>query len=476
AAISWQFPGLFQRNILFMDPSRLPIFVLFALISLGIFSLLLKATDWNALLERFEQTRFFKFTQENLPGLLLAVFFFATYLIFAESINFPGFRTLDQFFDTDISEWLARLTVPTLQDASTVRAVHPAILIFLRSPVWLLSIFLNGDRLQAVFAMNALAGALCVLLAWLIVKRASGNSAYALIMASLLGASSAHLLLSSMLESYIYSALALLLFTFLIQDQQPSLKFTVPAGILVFGITITNFIQTCILYFFNHPRIKVIVKYVLIVTVAVAVLNLAQTQMYPKARSVFRPANYEREGYYIWNPLDLSWRTLGRFSLVARAVPLYGIVAPTPFLLTEELGVDVPNFRTYYTFLKEFHVAGYRGLADLTVKFWIVILAATGILFILSAFKSPKQALFPLSLLLCVGFSFCLHVVYGDDPMLYAPNWTYALVLFVALTLQRWADRRWLQLALLVFLVMLASTNLGLIQQIMQVSAPFYGK
>ncbi|MGE5776709.1 MAG: hypothetical protein ACM33V_10835, partial [Chloroflexota bacterium] len=40
AAISWQFPGLFQRNILFMDPSRLPIFVLFALISLGIFSLL----------------------------------------------------------------------------------------------------------------------------------------------------------------------------------------------------------------------------------------------------------------------------------------------------------------------------------------------------------------------------------------------------------------------------------------------------
>jgi hypothetical protein len=84
--------------------------------------------------------------------------------------------------------------------------------------------------------------------------------------------------------------------------------------------------------------------------------------------------------------------------------------------------------------------------------------------------------LFPLSLLLCLGFSFSLHVVYGDDPMLYSPNWVYALVLFVALMLQRWADRRWLQLTLMVFLVMLMSTNLGLIHQIMEVSAPFYGQ
>ena len=66
--------------------------------------------DRDGSLERLKQTRFFKFTQENLPGLLLAIFFLLTYLIFAESINFPGFRTLDQFFDTDISEWLARLT------------------------------------------------------------------------------------------------------------------------------------------------------------------------------------------------------------------------------------------------------------------------------------------------------------------------------------------------------------------------------
>jgi hypothetical protein len=357
-----------------------------------------------------------------------------------------------------------------------VRAVHPAVLLFLRPPVWFLSLFLNGDRLQAVFLMNALAGAACVLLAWLIVKRASGNTAYSLIMAALLGASSSHLLLSSMLETYIYSALALLLFTFLIQNQHTSLKFTVPAGVLVFGITITNLIQTCILYFFNYPRIKVLIKYILIVMVITAALNLLQVWIYPNARSLFQPANFAREGYYIWNPFELSWRTLGRFSLIARAIPLYGVVAPTPFILMEELAVDVPNFRTYQILLGDFHVASYRGLADVTVKSWIVLLAVTGILFTLNLFRSPKQVLFPLSLLLCLGFSFSLHLVYGDDPMLYSPNWVYALVLFVALTLQKWADRRWLQLLLIIFLVMLMNTNLSLIYRIMEVSAPFYGK
>lgn len=474
--VSWQFPGLFDRRILFMDFSRLPLFVLLSLLSLAASIVLLKTAKANEFFERLKQTSFFKFTRENIPGILLSLFFLFTYLIFAESINFPGFRTLDQFFDTDISEWLDRLTSTTLEEASIVRAVHPAILLFLRPLVWFVSIFLNGDRLQAVFLINALAGAACVMLLWLIVKRASGNTTYALIFAGLLGVSASHLLLSSMLETYIYSALALLLFTFLLQTERTSLKFTAPVGVLVFGITVTNLIQTCILYVFNYPRIKVIVKYVLLVLLITAGLNLLQVWMYPNARALFQPANFEREGYYIWNPFDFSWRTIGRFSLIARAVPLYGVVAPTPFVLKEELGVEFPNFRTYQILLGEFHVAGYRGPADLTVKVWIVILAVAGLLFLLDLFRSPKQALFPLSLVLCLGFSFLLHLVYGDDPMLYSPNWVYALILFVALMLQRWADRRWLQLFLIVFFGLLINTNLRLIYQILEVSLPYFGK
>lgn len=470
----WQFPGLFHRQILFMDAARLPFFVLLSAISLIISTVLLKRLNQAGFTERLERARFFHSVQDSWPGVLLAGLFFFTYFVFAQSINFPQYRTLDLYFDTDISVWLARLTATKGEEISMVRAVHPAILIFFRPVVAFFSFFFAGDRLQAVFLMNALAGAFCVLLAWLIIKSTSGNTTYSLVMASILGASSSHLLLSSMFETYIYSALALLFFIFLLQTEKTSLKFTVPAGILVFGITITNIIQTCILYFFQHPRLKTIIKYVLIVVAIVLFLNVLQVWLYPNSQSLLMPTNLLYEQRYVANPLEWSWRTAGRFSLTIRAILLYGIVAPTPFILTKEFGMDVPNFRTFQILLGEFHVAPYRDFADVTVKVWSLILGIAVILFILSFFRSPKRTLFPLSLLLCIGFSFVLHLVYGDDPLLYSPNWVYALVLFVALAFQKWADKWWLQLGMLVFLVMLLYTNLGLIHQILDVSAPFY--
>lgn len=473
--IAWQFPGLFQRRILFMDAARLPLFILMSLISLQGSIALLKTIERNGFAERLKESQLFQFIQGNLPGVLLAAFFLFTYFVFAESINFPQFRTLDQYFDTDISVWLQRLTSPRRTDVSMVRAVHPAILLYFRPVVWFLSLFLNGDRLQAVFLMNALAGAGCVFLTWSIVKRASGNTAYSLVIASLLGASASHLLLSSMFETYIYSALALLFFLTLLQKNMTALRYTVPVGIIVFGITVTNLIQTCILYFVNHPRLKAIFMYVILVVFFTALLNVLQVWLYPNARSLFLPSNLLHEQQYVFNPFDLSWRAVGRFMLTLRAILLYGVVAPTPFILMEEIGMDVPNFRTYQILLGEFHVAAYRGLADVTVKFWIVILATAVVLFLLGLFRSRKQMLLPLSLVICLGFSFILHLVYGDDPLLYSANWTYALILFVAFVLQTWADRRWLQLILICFLILLMISNLQLIYQIMDVSAPFYG-
>lgn len=473
--ISLQFPGLFDRRMLLMDPSQLLLFFLLGFISLGILTASIRRMDERGFAQRLRQSPWMGLIRRNGPGILLAAFFFFTYFTFAQSINFPGFRTLDLYFDTDISLWLQRLTTPARQDVDIVRAVHPAILLFLRLPVWLLSLLLHGDRLQALFILSALAGAACVLLSWAIVRRAAGNITYALIMAAMVGASCAHMLLATMSETYIYSAAALLVFVFLMQREFTALKFTVPAGVLVFGITVTNLLQTLVLYLFALPRIRQILKYVFLVVVIAVFLHLLQIWIYPNARSLFQTSNLLHEQYYISNPLDFSWRVAGRINLIARAIPLYGVVAPTPFVLMEELGMDVPNFRTYQILLGEFHVAGYRGLADVTAKFWLVILGVAGILFLVDLLKSRRQVLLPLSLLLCLGFNFGLHVVYGDDPMLYSPDWVYALVLFVGLVLAKWADRLWMQLGLLVFLILLVITNLGLIHQILAVSAPFYG-
>ena len=464
-AISTRFPGLFDSRLLFMERARLPLFLGLAVLSLPLFFWLSRGLTHPPS----------DCIRKNLPGLILAALFFTTYFTLAATINFPGHRTLDQYFDTDISAWLARLQAASPRDITdVVRAVHPAVLLFLRPLVWFFSLFLTGDRLHAIYLVHALAAASCVFLTWRIVRRASGNASYALIMASILGASASHLLLGSMLETYIYSALALLIFVSILQNENSSLKATVPAGFLVFGITVTNLAQTVILYSLKRPRIKVIFQYVSLVVVFTLFLHVLQVWIYPAAEPLSL-SNLRSEQKYQPDLAKASWYLQGRVSLTARAVLLYGMVAPKPFILMEELGMDVPNFRTFEIAIGEFHVAGYSGLADWTVKFWMLLLVASVIFFLWNWFKNPKPML-ALGLFSCLGFNFALHVIYGDDPMLYSPDWVYALVLYAAFSFERVASHKWFQMVLILFLALMMIVNMQLVYQIMQVSAPFYGR
>jgi hypothetical protein len=472
--LCWQFPTLFDRRILFMDNKDWLIFAGIALLSAGVVTTLLIGLKKGGYSDRLRANRAFGWIRNNLAGILLASFFFVTYFTLAETINFPGFRTLDQYFDADISAWLARLQAASPRDiVDEVRAVHPAVLLFLRPLVWLVSLFLNGNRLHAAFIVHALAAASCVFLARRIVRRASLNTSYALAAAFLLGASASHILLGSILETYIYSALALLLFVSILQNEPISLKSTVLAGVIVFGITVTNLAQTVILYFTKKPRLKIIFIYGLLVVGIVFALNLAQAWIYPAAKLMV-PSNLQGEQRYQFDLSSAPWRMAGHTSLTVRAVVLYGIIAPKPFILMEELGVNVPNFRTFKITIGEFHVAGYTGLADVIAKLWLLFLAVAFILFILGWFGKNKPVL-ALGLLACIAFNFALHMLYGDDPLLYSPDWVYALVLFVAFSFSRFADRKWLQISFVAFLLPVMLVNLNLVRQIMEVSASFYG-
>ena len=468
--VSTRFPSLFETRLLFMDNARLPFFFGLAVLSFPAAYVLVHRAHGRVLPDAITA-----FVHANLPGLLLAGSFFITYFTFAATINFPGHRTLDEYFDMDVSAWLARLTAPSARAVTDViRAVHPAVMLFLRPPVWFISLFLHGDQLRAIFLMQALVAAACVFLTWRIVKRASGRTTYALLMATLLGASASHLLLGSMLETYIYSSLALLIFVSLLQSDRTGLTATVPAGVLIFGITVTNLAQATILYFVKTLKVKVIVVFMILVVGVVLILNVVQIRIYPAATSLI-PSSLEREKSYEFDMSASSWKTIGRISLVAHAVPLYCIVAPRPYVLTTELGTPYPNFRTFKITIGEFHIAGYSGLGNVTAKLWLLILAAAALLFIWDFVHHPEPGL-ALGLVFCLGFNLALHIIYGDDPMLYSPDWVYALVLFVAFAFVRFADKKWFQLASIVFLAALIIVNIGLIRQIIAVSAPFYGR
>lgn len=473
--ISWQFPGLFDQRLITMDAQQLPVFLVLMALSipggLWVNSLIEKA----GLPQSIKNIGLTQFMRRYRAGILLALLFFLAYFIFTQSLNFPGYYTRDQYFETDISDWIERLTDHPVDEILPVRAVHPAVLLILRPLVGLLSIILNGDKLQALFILSALAGSGCVFFTWLIVKQRTDSTPYALISASLLGASASHLLLSAMLETYIFSALALVSFCFLLQSCKTSLKFTVPMGVVIFGITITNLVQACILYFMKLPRIKVMIRFVLMVVLIVLLLNMLQVHLFPYARPIYNPSSLLAEQSYRYDPFEAPWKFRGRVTLVARVILLYGVVSPTPYILMEELGTNVPNFRTFQITVGEFQVAAYKGLAEVTAKLWATILGLAVILFITNLLKTPKQLSFPVSLILCMGFNLGLHILYGDDPMLYSPNWVYAVVLFVSSSFDKWANNKWLQTGLILFLGMMMLTNLELVHRILNASLPFYG-
>ena len=71
-------------------------------------------------------------------------------------------------------------------------------------------------------------------------------------------------------------------------------------------------------------------------------------------------------------------------------------------------------------------------------------------------------------------FNFILHMNYGDDPILYSPDWTYALVLFFGISFESLGENKWLQVLLFVFAAALLFHNLELFGKVLEAISPFF--
>ena len=178
-----------------------------------------------------------------------------------------------------------RFTTDAYQDYYW-RSVHPFVLLIIRPLVWLASLPLNGDRLHAAFVLVAMTGALCVFLAWYFVKHTTGNSLYALLIASLLGTSAAHLVFGSLIETYIFLAAVMLVFLVLLLKDKPMFVLVL-TGLVSFGITVTNFAQTAIAFIFVKRDFRQWLKYGLIVGALVIPLALLNNLVYPNSQPYF---------------------------------------------------------------------------------------------------------------------------------------------------------------------------------------------
>jgi len=450
-----QFPLLFDARIFLLeDGQSLPFIVGSALA--------LPCLAWGGTFlkqRNAQETRLYRLADKIAAGVLIAGFFFFVYFMLASIFNQPRFDVDDIFFDSDGLLWRMRFTTGDYRDYYW-RAVHPFVLLIIRPLVILVAFFLKGDKLAAAFVLVALAGALCVFLAWYFVKRAVGNSLYALLIASLLGASAAHLVFGSLLETYIFLAVATLIFLVLTLKDKP-LFALVFVGVISFGITLTNFIQTAITFILVKRDFKRWIKYCLIVGALAFPLAALNNFIYPNSQPYFfDPASFNAEAANTFTP------SVARASAVLRVMFLHSVVAPDPLILDEE----IPFLKVWIFKADPLRLSAYATRFGRTLAFaWLGLILLGGFLFLKNLKKQDNR--FSFAFILILLFNFALHLRYGKDVFLYSANWTYAVVLFLAFAWQAIAHKKWFQIVLLVFITLLLANNSRLIFTMLAASA-----
>jgi hypothetical protein len=165
-------------------------------------------------------------------------------------------------------------------------------------------------------------------------------------------------------------------------------------------------------------------------------------------------------------------RVIERTEIVSRAIFLYGMVAPTPVETLKTVNTDpIVAFLTY-DFYHEHEYSWYSGLAYAPLALWLILLAGA-LFYFFKNLRSSPHVLLMLGLLACIAFNFLLHMNYGTELFLYSPFWMYLFVFFMALAFAELAGRRWFEVVLAVFILMLMVNNAWFINVILRDLNPF---
>ncbi|MBE0672086.1 MAG: hypothetical protein IH588_16015 [Anaerolineales bacterium] len=467
-----QFPSMFVIDYVIVPQKWLALFIITALAA-GLWSLsVLEKIETGGYYEKFVHTKFYEFFSQNLPGLYAGGMFFLINLIIARALNHPALSINSVLFEADAGPWMTILASPESDVVN--RSVHPLTLLIIRPLVRLVAGFMGEHWNLGGMITSAAVGGLCVFMAWLFVKRATRSRTYAFIFSILLGTTATHLLFGSLTENYIFGAAALIFFFLLIQADEKRFAVLVPAGWLLFGITITNIVQGVIALFFNKFGFRRLLQYTLLVLASGVLLTTVTSALYPDAQTFFFvPADLAFEFNFVKTEQDLPAASLAKkIQVVTRTMFLYDAVGPSPI----EAISKKPPFHTIdlKTFdIRENRLASYKGLGNIPLTLWVALLAGSFLVFIKNIRSSNHLSLM-LGLLGTLAFNFLLHLFYGTELFLYTSYWMYALVFFISLALAGFAEKIWLQTALIVVVLALMINNFWFIFTVIRGLAPFY--
>lgn len=471
--ISLHFPTMFPIGYITVPSEWLDLYMCSSVIAGAWGILILEQIEKRGLYEAFRKTKLFGFIKENLPGIYAGFIFLLVNLILARAINSLRFNIHSIIFEADAEPWLNIMGYPDGYDVN--RAVHPLVLITMRPFTRFIGFFMGENWFLSPMISISIMSGVTVLMAWTFLKRAVKNGTYAFIFTLLFGATASHLLFGSITETYIFGMASLMFFLLLIQADEKRFSVLVPAGLLVFGITLTNIGQSVIGLLFKKFGFWRLVRYCVIVLSTGIVLTAFVSMVYPDNQTFFYvpqdilfEARFSQPVYA--SPMEQLTR---RAKTVARAIFLHGTLAPTPIedYTGKQTATPIIKFKTYN--VKDDIVAKYDGLANIPLALWILLMAAAVIFFVKNIRVQDTPLL--LSLLGGIAFNYFLHMNYGDEIFLYTAYFTFLVVFFVAVALKELGERPWFNVALTIFLLMVMANNAKFIFTIMSGLSPYFG-
>lgn len=469
---SLQFPSMFVWGYIILPQKWIALFIVTALAA-GIWSLsILEKFEMGGYYEKFKQTKLYESISQNLPGLYAGGMFFLVNLILARALNHPALSINSVLFESDAGPWMSILASP--EGDVINRSVHPLVLITVRPLIRFVASFMGENWNLAGILVTAATSGLCVFMAWLFVKRATESKTYAFIFAILLGSTATHLLFGSLTENYIFGAAALIFFFLLIQADEKRFSVLVPAGWLLFGITITNIAQGVIGLFFNKFGFRRLIQYSVLVIASGVVLTTITSALYPNTQTFFFvPADFAFEFDFMKTTQESpAAHLLEKFQVVSRTMFLYGAAAPSPIeAISNKDPFPTIDFKTFD--VRAHRLASYNGFGNIPLALWLTLLAGSFIAFAKNI-RSSKHLPLMLGLLGTLAFNFLMHMLYGTELFLYTPYWIYALVFFIALALAEFADYKWIESTLVIIVLTLMANNFWFIFTILRGLAPFY--
>ena len=398
--------------------------------------------------------------------------FFATYLYFGSAIARTGIlHYFNVLFQADCPRVIADLTSTDTEHYRT--AVHPLFVLFFNPIGVLLARAIGSQELAGRLLCSTFGAATVVLAAEFFIASGLGV-VRSWLWACVLGFSSAQLFWASAPESFVFSSAALALMGLVTVVRRDRLAASVAAGVLVLGITLSNFAQAILLFRAGarpgRGRMARVGLFAAVVLGCAIVLSIAQKLLYPTAVWFFVATPYAEDVGYLAR-LDAPALVAERGAIVADHLVVFNVVAPRPHVVPLDATLTDALVRNVRTLLPARSpplalTFGANGLATMyregymAALLWIVLI-------VLAVVRARKSRLAPIqsALLLCVAFNGVLHFVYGDALFLYAPDWTFAAVASVALALGN-AGGRAGNLALGALIALLASNDLALMRDV----------